>query len=111
MATTSYKEDIVVRKDLDFGIMDEDIPKYWMNGDAFKTRVIDGVQMSFPDGERYFISSVRNFKDKISDPELLQAVKDFSFQEGQHGKGGSDRDEAAHGATPVSSGLRSCRDC
>lgn len=86
MTTTSFKEDIVVRKDLDFGITDKNIPRYWMDGDAFKTRVIDGVQMSFPDGERYFISSVRNFKDQITDPELLKAVKDFSFQEGQHGK-------------------------
>lgn len=86
MTKELHREEIVVRKDLDFGLNDGDIPKYWMANDPFKTRVIDGVQMSFPDGERYFISSVRNFKDRITDPELLKAVKDFSFQEGQHGK-------------------------
>ncbi|WP_370263181.1 metal-dependent hydrolase [Limnobacter sp.] len=90
MTEHSYKEDMVVRKDLDFGITSDDIPRYWMAGDPFKTRVFDGVQMTFPDGERYFISSVRLFKDQITDPEMKQAVRDFSFQEGQHGKVHSD---------------------
>lgn len=80
-----HKEDIVPRSDLDFDL-DKDISKYWLAGDPFKTRVFDGVQMSFPDGERYFISSVRAFKHLIKDPELLQQVKDFTWQEGQHGK-------------------------
>lgn len=85
MAKQVHKETIVVRKDLDFGIT-TDVPKYWMAGNAFKTRMIDVVQATFPDGERYFISSVRLFKDRIKDPDLIKAVKDFSFQEGQHGK-------------------------
>lgn len=90
MTSTSHKEDMVVRKDLDFGLEDGDIPRYWLGGDPFKTRVFDGVQMTFPDGERYFISSVRLFKDQITDPEMQKAVKDFSHQEGQHGKVHSD---------------------
>lgn len=86
MARREYKETIVVRKDLDFGLDDEDIPRYWMGGDAFRTRVFDAVQATFPDGERYFISAVRAFRDRIKDPALLQAVKDFTMQEGQHGQ-------------------------
>lgn len=85
MGKTLHREQIVPRKDLNFGL-DEDIPKYWLDNDPFKTRVFDGVQMTFPDGERYFISSVRNYKKDITDPELLQEVKDFMMQEGQHGK-------------------------
>ncbi len=86
MARTEYKESIVVRKGLDFGLSADDIPKYWMDGDPFKTRVFDAVQSTFPDGERYFISSVRAFRDRITDPVLLQEVKDFTMQEGQHGQ-------------------------
>ncbi|MDH4394223.1 MAG: metal-dependent hydrolase [Limnobacter sp.] len=85
MGKTLHREEIVPRSNLDFDLKG-DIPKYWLGGDAFKTRVFDGVQMSFPDGERYFIESVRAYKDQIKDPELLKQVKDFTWQEGQHGK-------------------------
>ncbi len=85
MSKPEYKENIVVRQNLDFGLSDGDIPKYWLDGDAFKTRVIDAVQATFPDGERYFISSVRAFRDLIEDEELRREVKDFMMQEGQHG--------------------------
>jgi predicted metal-dependent hydrolase len=63
--TTSFKEDIVVRKDLDFGITDKDIPRYWMDGDAFKTRVIDGVQMSFPTGNGISSRAYATSKTKL----------------------------------------------
>lgn len=86
MARHAHKETIVVRKDLDFGLDSDDIPRYWMAGDAYRTRVFDAIQATFPDGERYFISAVRAFRDRIKDPELLQAVKDFTMQEGQHGQ-------------------------
>jgi predicted metal-dependent hydrolase len=86
MARTRYQEPIVVRKDLDFGLDQDDIPRYWLGGNPFRTRLFDAVQATFPDGERYFISSVRNFRDRITDSKLLQAVKDFTMQEGQHGQ-------------------------
>lgn len=86
MTRREYKENIVVRKDLDFGLDADDIPRYWMDGDAFRTRLMDAVQATFPDGERYFISAVRAFRDRITDPALLQEVRDFTMQEGQHGQ-------------------------
>jgi predicted metal-dependent hydrolase len=85
MAKQEYKEAIVVRKNLDFGFATDEIPKYWMNNDAFKTRMIDAVQATFPDGERYFISTVQAFRNQVSDPKMLAEIKDFSIQEGQHG--------------------------
>ena len=63
----------------------EDIPKHWQ-GEVFATRMFDAMQLAFPDGERMFIQSVRNYADKISDPVLKEQVKHFIFQEGQHGK-------------------------
>lgn len=73
----------VVRSNLDFKL--DDIPRFWFGGDAFKTRMFDALSLTFPDGERYFIESVRLFRDKITDPDLKKRVADFIRQEAQHG--------------------------
>src|SRR5690606_22546200 len=75
---------IVPREKLDFGL-DGDIPKYWFGDDAFKTRYFDSMSTTFPEGERYFICCVRDFRDQVSDERLRQEIKDFIRQEGQHG--------------------------
>ena len=79
-------QQIVPREKLDFGL-DGDIPKHWFGGDPFKSRFFDAMSTIFPEGERYFISCVRDYRDQVSDPKLLQDIKDFMRQEGQHGLG------------------------
>ncbi|MDE2402958.1 MAG: metal-dependent hydrolase [Burkholderiales bacterium] len=75
---------ITPREKLDFKL-DGDIPKYWFAGHPFKTRFFDAMSTIFPEGERFFISCVRDFRDQVSDPILQQEIKDFIRQEGQHG--------------------------
>lgn len=75
---------IVPRKGPDLGL-DGDIPRYWLGGDAFKTRFFDAMSILFPEGEKFFIACVRDYRDQIQDPELRAQVKDFMYQEGQHG--------------------------
>jgi len=74
---------IIPREKLDFGL-DGDIPRHWLAGDAFKTRFFDAMSTLFPVGERFFITCVRDFKDRITDPKVLQDIKDFTRQEAQH---------------------------
>lgn len=82
--TKITQPEIEARKDIDFGL-DGNIPKYWHSNDPFKTRIHDALQSTFPEGERYFISSVRAFRDQIKDEKLMHEVKEFTVQEAQHG--------------------------
>ena len=75
---------IVQRKGPDFDL-NGDIPKYWLDNDPFKTRFFDAMSILFPEGEKFFIACVRDFRDEITDPVLQHQVKDFMYQEGQHG--------------------------
>lgn len=75
---------ILPREKLDFDLAG-DIPKYWFDGDKFKSRFFDAMSTLFPEGERYFIESVRAYRDEIDDPRLTKDVKHFIRQEAQHG--------------------------
>ncbi len=82
--TSIPRQAIVPRVNLDFKL-DTGVPKYWYGGDAFKTRYFDAMSCIFPEGERFFMSCVRDYRDQVRDPLLLQEIKDFIRQEGQHG--------------------------
>ncbi len=74
---------IIPREKLDFDL-DGNIPKHWLDNDPFKTRFFDAMSTLFPVGEKFFITCVRDFKDKITDPKMQQDIKDFNRQEAQH---------------------------
>ena len=74
--------DIPLRKpNLEF---DASIPRYWMNGNLFATHFFNGLNLVFPDGERFFVKAVHDHLDRITDPVLLRQAKQFAAQEGQH---------------------------
>ena len=74
---------IVPREKLDFGF-DDSIPKHWFGGDPFRTRFFDAMSLIFPPGEKFFMVTVRDYRDQVTDPKLLQDIKDFNRQEAQH---------------------------
>ncbi len=78
------EREIVPRANLDFGLQGDEIPRYWFGGDAFRTRFFDALSTLFPQGERFFIESVRKFRDQVTDEDLQTEVKHFIFQEAQH---------------------------
>ena len=62
------------------------LPRHWHSGDAFKTHLFDAMSVLFPDGERFFIDSVRHFRDQIEDPVLKEQIRGFIGQEGHHSR-------------------------
>lgn len=90
------ERDIVPRADLDFDLQSDTIPRHWLGGDPFKSRFFDAMSTLFPDGERFFIQCVRDYRDQITDPQLQAEVKEFIFQEAQHGKVHTDFNDRLH---------------
>jgi predicted metal-dependent hydrolase len=63
------------------------LPKHFANdGDLVQSHVAAGLSAVFPDGEDFFVRSVRHFRDDITDPELKRQVAGFIGQEAMHGR-------------------------
>jgi predicted metal-dependent hydrolase len=52
----------------------------------FGRLLFGAMSLVFPEGERFFIRSVKQFASQIDDAALSQDIKDFIGQEAQHGK-------------------------
>lgn len=64
-----------------------ELPKYFANeGDLMLSHIFAAMSAFFPDGEDYFVRSVRRFRDEITDPELSAQVAGFIGQEALHGR-------------------------
>ena len=72
-------------RQLDFDLP-QPMPRHWHSGDAFKTHLFDAMSVLFPDGERFFIDSVRHFRERIEDPLLKEQIRGFIGQEGHHSR-------------------------
>lgn len=75
--------DIKVRK-VDFKLQDG-LPIRWFKNNLLISHFVDSLHLIFPDGEKFFIRSVKAHEDFIKDPELLRQVKAFIGQEIIHG--------------------------
>lgn len=65
-------------------VFDASMPRYWLKGNPVATHFFNGLNMLFPDGERFFVKSVYDHLDRITDPVLREQAKGFAGQEGQH---------------------------
>lgn len=73
----------IVPRDIRFGIIDNPV-RYWFGGDLLKTATIDGLSIFLPEGERYFIKSLRHYASKLKDKELAAEITGYSVQEALH---------------------------
>jgi uncharacterized protein len=63
---------------------DEKIPNHWLDGSPVATHFFNGLNLVFPDGERFFIRAVQDHVDRITDENLKAQIKGFFGQEGWH---------------------------
>ena len=68
---------------MSFGL-DAELPLYWAVSSKFMTHWHNALSTVFPEGEKFFIDSVRNFEAQIRDPALREQVRGFVGQEGHH---------------------------
>jgi uncharacterized protein len=57
-----------------------------VNGDLVMSHVVTVLSSLFPEGEDFFVRSVRNYRDRITDPELKRQVAGFIGQESIHSR-------------------------
>lgn len=58
-------------------------PRWWLGGDAVGTAVLNALSLTFPEGERFFIQSVKRFAKGAPDA-LAADIRAFTIQEGAH---------------------------
>src|SRR5688572_25827779 len=64
-----------------------DVPRHFAaDGDLLLSHVLTVLSSVFPDGEAYFVRSVKAVRDRITEPRLLQEVEGFIGQETMHGR-------------------------
>jgi uncharacterized protein len=84
--TVAGQRDIPTRR-ISFEYPGETLPRYFAaEGDIVTSHVVAVLSSLFPDGEEFFVRSVRHFRDQIEDPDLRRRVSGFIGQEAVHGR-------------------------
>lgn len=64
-----------------------DLPRHFASeGDLLDSHFAAALSALFPDGEDFFVRSVRHYRDQITDPVLKEQVRGFIGQEATHGR-------------------------
>jgi len=70
---------------LDFEFSTES-PRYYYDNNPFHSSFLTALSSLFPEGESFFVESVRHYRDQITDPTLKAQVSGFIGQEAMHSK-------------------------
>jgi len=87
MTQTSNPDRKVPTRRMSFEESMQDLPKHFAaDGDLIGCHLTAALSAVFPDGEDFFVRSVRHFRDEITDPALKRQVAGFIGQEAVHGR-------------------------
>ncbi len=71
---------------LDFQFDDKTTARYFYDNDPFLSAFWLSLSALFPEGEAFFVDSVRHYRKDITDPKLKAQVAGFIGQEAMHSK-------------------------
>ena len=87
MPGSTSKERTVPTRRISFEESLAAVPKHFgADGDLVLSHFAASLSSVFPDGEDFFVRSVRYFRDQIDDPVLKRNVAGFIGQEAMHGR-------------------------
>ncbi len=87
MTQTSNAQRTVPTRRISFEASLQDLPRHFAaDGDLIHSHLAASLSAVFPDGEDFFVRSVRHFRDQITDPDLKRQVAGFIGQEAVHGR-------------------------
>ena len=91
----------ILRRDPELALDAATIPRDWCHGDSYQTTFLAALSLLFPEGERFFVDSVKRHRAHATDPALAQDVAGFIGQEAMHGKAHRELNDlfVAHGLT------------
>jgi uncharacterized protein len=62
------------------------VPKHWILGSSIATHFVNSMHIVFPEGEKFFVRSVRRFTKDLKSDRLKKDVNAFCGQEGIHAR-------------------------
>jgi uncharacterized protein len=87
MTPTTTAERKVPTRRISFEESLQTVPRHFAaEGDLILSHLAASLSAVFPDGEDFFVRSVRHYRDQITDPELKRDVTGFIGQEAMHGR-------------------------
>ena len=75
---------IITPRDRRFG-RGEATPRWWHGGNPYASALYNALSATFPEGEAFFVDSVRKFRDG-TDAKLAEDIKNFTTQEVVHSR-------------------------
>ncbi|MFO0547197.1 MAG: metal-dependent hydrolase [Polyangiaceae bacterium] len=64
-----------------------EVPRDWYDADLHITTFLDAFSILLPEGERFFVKSVRDTMGAVTDPALRERIAGFIGQEAVHARG------------------------
>ncbi len=82
---SSVREHPFSMRNVHFDVSNCDV-RHWHPAGLHVSHFFNALSVRFPEGEKFFINSVRHYREQIKNPALLSDIEAFIGQEAMHGR-------------------------